>query len=447
MTLLFRAALTVCVLAGSLAAQTPALPLSAPPSPADAPSPEVLALRLSKTTPLGKKPDWSGLDAYQGVFTRAEFESAWREIYSTESGLPAPLKILADTVEVPTGQPLTPVKHIAFRPEGAPRPPQPARYWRAVEELPPQAGRPVLSDLKIALDPGHIGGAWARMEERFLSFQPGEAIQEGDLALITARVLQERLAALGAEVVLVREQPEPVTLQRPGDLMAEAAEILKEMGILNPAQSYEGLAGDAKSQTLQWQAEKLFYRVSEIHARAGRVNERIKPDLVLCLHLNAESWGAAEAPQFSPQNHLHILVNGCYSAVELEQADVRFEMLRRIFQRAHEQELPLAAAVADGMAFATGLPAYVYTTPNARRAAGNAHVYARNLLANRLYECPVVYLEPYVMNHEETYRRLIHGHWLGRTLIGGRLQTSALEDYAHGVVHGLTAYYQKHRRP
>lgn len=110
MTLLFRAALTVCVLAGSLAAQTPALPLSAPPSPADAPSPEVLALRLSKTTPLGKKPDWSGLDAYQGVFTRAEFELAWREIYSTESGLPAPLKILADTVEVPTGQPLTPVK-------------------------------------------------------------------------------------------------------------------------------------------------------------------------------------------------------------------------------------------------------------------------------------------------------------------------------------------------
>jgi hypothetical protein len=74
-------------------------------------------------------------------------------------------------------------------------------------------------------------------------------------------------------------------------------------------------------------------------------------------------------------------------------------------------------------------------------------VYARNLLANRLYDCPVVYLEPFVMNHEETYRRLLAGHFVGRTLIAGRLQTSAVEDYVRGVVDGLVAYYQKHRKP
>jgi hypothetical protein len=51
------------------------------------------------------------------------------------------------------------------------------------------------------------------------------------------------------------------------------------------------------------------------------------------------------------------------------------------------------------------------------------------------------------MNHEETYRRLLAGHFVGRTLIAGRLQTSAVEDYVRGVVDGLVAYYQKHRKP
>jgi hypothetical protein len=140
-----------------------------------------------------------------------------------------------------------------------------------------------------------------------------------------------------------------------------------------------------------------------------------------------------------------VLVNGCYAPVELQQQDVRFEMLHRLFSRIHEEELPLAEAVAGGMSSATGLPAYIYTTPNARRVGTSPYVYARNLLANRLFQCPVVYLEPYVMNHEETYRRLLHGHFLGRTLIAGRLQSSAIEDYVRGIVNGVVAYYQKHR--
>ena len=81
------------------------------------------------------------------------------------------------------------------------------------------------------------------------------------------------------------------------------------------------------------------------------------------------------------------------------------------------------------------------------RAGANTAVYARNLLANRIYDCPVVYLEPFVMNHEETYRRLLAGHFVGRTLISGRLQTSAVEEYVSGIVDGLVAYYQKHRKP
>jgi N-acetylmuramoyl-L-alanine amidase len=413
------------------------------PGTAAAPNP---ILRFAKLSPLGDSPDWSKLQAFAKTMTRPELEAALKEIYTDNSTLPAAWRIESNALLIQTGDPANPEVRIELETVSKP-PAESTRHWHRVSELQPYKDRPVLSDLHIALDPGHIGGSYGRIEERFLSFQQGESIQEGDLSLVTAFALSERLKALGAYVTLVRENAEPVTKARPATLRDPALKLLKEAGFPDPKEGYDGLTGDAKLLTVQWQSEKLFYRVSEIHARGKKVNTQIKPDLVLCLHYNAEAWGNATAPQFSPQNHAHVLVNGCYSPAELEQADVRFEMFHRLFSRIHEEEIPLADSVADGLLKATGLPPYVYTTPNARRAGANTAVYARNLLANRIYDCPVVYLEPFVMNHEETYRRLLAGHFVGRTLIAGRLQTSAVEDYVRGVVDGLVAYYQKNRKP
>lgn len=435
--------LTCCFAASGMTqtiAPAPAPPASAPLSLAPPPPPP----QLNQLSALGTTPEWLKLQSFHQTMTRAEFEAAVNDIYSDASPLPPPWKLESDGVVVQTGDPAKPEARIAFSQKA--QPPLPGtRTWRKASELPPLKGRPILSDVHFAIDPGHIGGAYSPLEERYLSFASGEAIQEGHLTLITAQVLAERLKALGAYVSLVRESLEPVTNMRSIDLIAPARQLLQEAGFPQPQESYSGLTGEAKIITVQWQSEKLFYRVSEIHARAKKVNVTIKPDVVLCLHYNAEAWGDAASPQFSPANHLHVLVNGCYAPVELQQQDVRFEMLHRLFSRIHEEELPLAEAVAGGMSSATALPAYLYTTPNARRVGASPYVYARNLLANRLYQCPVVYLEPYVMNHEETYRRLLNGHFLGRTLIAGRLQSSAIEDYVRGVVNGVVAYYQKHR--
>lgn len=458
------AALLACCLAVSPAmAQTIApvpQPATPPPAPALTPSqitpgtapttappvvpPPAPPARLDKLSPLGTKPDWSKLQSFHQTLTRAEFEAAVRNIYYDGSPMPLPWTMEPDGVVVKTGDPTKPEARIGFASRATPPLPG-TRTWRRAIELPPLKGRPPLSDVHIAIDPGHIGGGYAVMEERFLSFAPGEAIQEGNLSLITAQVLAERLKALGAYVSLVRDRQDPVTTLRPADLVDPARQILVEAGFPKPEENYNNATGDAKILTVQWQSEKLFYRVSEIQARAKKINETIKPDAVLCLHYNAEAWGDATKPQFSPMNHMHVLVNGCYSPLELEQQDVRFEMFHRLFSRMHEEELPLAEAVANGMRSATGLPAYVYTTPNARHVGSNAYIYARNLLANRLYQCPVVYLEPFVMNHEETYRRLLNGHYIGRTLTAGRLQTSAIEDYVRGIVNGVLAYYQKNR--
>ena len=84
--------------------------------------------------------------------------------------------------------------------------------------------------------------------------------------------------------------------------------------------------------------------------------------------------------------------------------DERFEMVRRLLSRAYDEEIKIADAVAATMAKETGLPPYQYTTTTSHQVGTSGYVYARNLVATRLYQCPVVYFEPYVMNNGEASR-------------------------------------------
>ncbi len=424
-----------------LFAQTP------PPVPFDsAPvvptSPPVQA--KPRLSPLTAEPNWKSLEACASVLSKEEFEAAIAGIYASRGDFKAPWQVEADALIVQTTPGQT--ARIAFRSPSAVEN-KLSRYWRRPAELPAlKAGEPLLTGLQIALDAGHIGGGYALMEERWLSMIPGTSIQEGTLSLQIATVLKAKLEALGARVTLVRPNEAPVTTAKPQELRDAAKQVLSDAGITNPPETYDPASGDAKLLTIQWQAEKLFYRVSEIRARAKRVNEELKPDLTLCLHLNAEPWGDPKQPRFVMENHFHLLINGCYSPDELTYDDVRFEMLNRVFGRMHEEERSLADPIAKAVAESTHLPPFIYPGNNARRVDTNPYVYARNLLANRLYQCPVIYLEPYVMNNELTYKRLLLGHYIGRTLLGDELVTSPLEDYAQGVTDGLVAYYQKARK-
>ena len=138
-----------------------------------------------------------------------------------------------------------------------------------------------------------------------------------------------------------------------------------------------------------------------------------------------------------------MLVNGCYEPGRNRQG-------RRAFRDAAQAAGPLrrrrncaaAEAVAPALAAATGLPPYQYTGPNALRVGGNPYVWARNLLANRLYECPVVYVEPYVMNSPEVFARVQAGDYEGTRDFGGVQRTSIFREYADAVADGLAAYYR-----
>ena len=133
-------------------------------------------------------------------------------------------------------------------------------------------------------------------------------------------------------------------------------------------------------------------------------------------------------------------------AEELEFDDERFEMIRRLLSRAYEEESPLADSIALKLAHETGLPPYAYPTTNSTTKVGaSGYVYARNLLATRLYRCPVVYCEPYVMNSKDVFARIQAGDYEGVRNIDGVERKSIFREYADSVADGLVDYYSKTR--
>jgi hypothetical protein len=314
-----------------------------------------------------------------------------------------------------------------------------AGYWKRLDGLPaPAKTERSLEGVTIGLDPGHLGGEWARMEERWFQIGAGMVpVAEGDMTLRTARLLAARLKEAGANVELVRDAAGPVTKLRPEDLREAARAELQREGLRFIRDKYDGPADPLKMNSVQWTSELLFYRTAEIQERARVVNRRLKPDMVLCLHYNAEAWGDPKSPKLVNKDHLHVMVNGNYSAGELALDDVRYAMLVKLLGRCYSEELPLAEHVANSISEATGLPPYQYTTPNAVRVGSNPYVWARNLLANRLYACPVVYIEPYVMNSPEVWDRVQAGDYEGRKLIDGKMRESIYREYARAVAEGV----------
>ena len=73
------------------------------------------------------------------------------------------------------------------------------------------------------------------------------------------------------------------------------------------------------------------------------------------------------------------------------------------------------------------------------------YVFARNLMATRLYRCPTVYLEPYVMNSCEVFERVQAGDYEGTKRVAGKKRPSIFREYVEGVVEGVLDYVKKTR--
>lgn len=389
-----------------------------------------LPIELPPLSILAEPPDLTSLDAYQETITREHFENLLTGVFTTSDAWRQFIEIEDERAIVRmhgVDDKETFVLEFAPDEESARKIP---RSWRPGAALPPAPELKPLDGIHLAIDPGHIGGKWAQMEERWFSLHDEPPVTEGDMTLKVAVMLKPVLETLGARVTLVRDKPEPITPMRPEMLMDIAADET-----------------DGSPAAMQRLAERLFYRTAEIRARAYVVNQAIKPDLVLCLHFNAEGWGDPAKPTLVDRTHFHLLLNGGYTDSEVALSDQRFAMLKKLLQRTHEEEALVGATVADVFAEASGLPPYTYSeqATNVRQVGGHPFLWARNLLANRLYDCPVIFMEPYVMNSRRDYARIQAGDYPGLREIDGEMVPSIYREYVDALADGLARHYRKVR--
>ena len=396
-----------------------------------------------RLSPLGPPPDWGRLDT-RGI-AATDFVRWLHEVYAPHDAAAGLVNVKESSsgsaLEVRTKNPVGDEDRTELVMPLGSFGGHFSRYWRSRSDLPPftKDAKP-LAGIKIALDPGHLGAGWAKLEERWFTIGDAPPVMEGEMTLRVARMLAERLRALGATVSLTRDSGEPATDKRPADFRDIALATLAARGVTHPPEDYRDSFDPDRLNSVRWESEHLFVR-ADIMARARRVNAEFKPDLALCLHFNAEAWGDPTAPTLVDKNHFHVLINGCYSADELAEDDTRFQMLVKLLNGSHPEELAAAETIAGTVAKATGLPPYEYTRPNAIRVGPNPYVWARNLLANRLYECPVAYLEPYVMNSEEVFTRVQAGDYEGEREVGGKMRPAIVREYAEAVAMGLAEYF------
>jgi len=382
---------------------------------------------------LGTPPDWQMLDLWQDTITHDDFLRLLTDVYSVDDSWERYITVNSDHAIIRTDSHKADAYYqLNFAPIFNDS--SPDRSWKSVDDLPPANKNKPLADLRIAIDPGHIGGQFAKMEQRWFQIGDKPPVMEGELALTTAKLIKRQLIKLGAKAYLARGSNQPVNPNLP--------EFYRKI-----AEAKARSLGKTDEATIKRYQERFFYLTGEIRARARRINLAFQPDLVLCLHYNAESWADPSNPTLTTNNHYHVLVHGALTSSELAHDDERFEMLTKILQHNHDEEQQLGIAIAKSFKKATGLPAYQYE-PNSRRARqiqGAEGLWARNLLANRIYECPVIFLEPYVMNNQEVYDRVQLGNYKGTQKINGVDRKSIQREYADAVVEGLKEYYLSRR--
>ena len=175
----------------------------------------------AKLSPLADTPNWSQLDKFQKTITREEFTRLLNNVYAPNNAAADVITITPTAARIRTsaGKPPYILKFAGASPNPTPR------FWRPRSEIATQPGKP-LARLRIGIDPGHIGGKWAKIEERWFQIGKNKPVVEGDMTLRVAKLLVQRLKSLGAEVWLTRSGFEPITKLRPAQLRKQAAASL-----------------------------------------------------------------------------------------------------------------------------------------------------------------------------------------------------------------------------
>lgn len=338
---------------------------------------------------------------------------------------------------------------LAFKQAGAPA--DAAGVLRHLKAAALNSAAEPLKGLRIALDPGHMGGKfWDQKTGKYVRTKDGY-VSEGVIALQTCLLLGEELKKLGAEVLLTRDELDAVAEEK---LEQYVIKPYAELEVLNNTDSpwFDALlasqplgpkllAAAAKNAQIknlysQSQRDKYFIFRVDLSARARKINA-FKPHLTLVVHFDASHGDRT----YNGANIVRGYVAGNFMNGEVASRETRFQALSSALNGHRFVESSVfTAAVVGGIAEATGIK--VLRSPEDYQAikVGDG-VYARNLALNRLVsEGVMTYVEVMHYDHTPEFRRLaVNDRHV--TINGKKIDySSRLDDIVDGFKKGILDY-------
>ncbi|MBM3893723.1 hypothetical protein FJ365_04985 [Candidatus Dependentiae bacterium] len=320
-----------------------------------------------------------------------------------------------------------------------------------------------LAGLRIALDPGHLGGNMAQLEERFIDIpvQNGKSactFNEGTLTAATACYLRDMLVSLGAEVMLTKGKPGQAVYEvsfndwckQTFDIHTEAdwATAATQQKLISFLQSdaipnienraariaeLVSLSSQAAATRLKQSLLRLCYNQLDLRARTAKINDW-QPDLTLALHYNAH--GPNSNYKTISANYNMTFIPGGIEGAALRNKTTRIALIRFLVTPIVEQSHVLSLCITQAMTEELGVKPLKTPYPNSRLV--ETGVYARNLALLRNTESPMCYAESLVQNNHDEAVRLSQKD----DVIDGIIAPSRIKQVAKAYTNGICAYWE-----
>jgi N-acetylmuramoyl-L-alanine amidase len=279
-----------------------------------------------------------------------------------------------------------------------------------------------LRGLRIALDPGHMGGEfWDRKTGKRVIHPDGRTLSEGVLNLQTALLLEKRLTLLGAQVLITHRSLGPVSAMSPAQLplkdfaRRELRNSCLHSWFLNLIRSYS--AGPRLYQAFEASPEfkKIFSSSSRDHyfisredldARV-RIIDEYSPDLTLVIHYDTiDRPGNVGGINSKGWNRTKVYIPGTLTEEEFATREDRAYLFKHVAQPfSWKASKDLGRAVVTEMSQKLGLEYDVTGGGTSRQIEPG--IWSRNLsLSRRLVGHAVSYLEVMHYNDAAEFERL-----------------------------------------
>ena len=310
-----------------------------------------------------------------------------------------------------------------------------------------QSAQP-LQGLKIAIDPGHMGGTfWDRETGKHVNDGSGHELSEGLLNLQTAILLKVELEKRGAKVMLTRDDLRPVSNvdYKTFDLNTLAKEELSnsfhENWFVNLIQSnsigealYKSFQSSSSFKSLFSESRRSEYFIKRIdlYARAEMMDVFL-PDLVLIIHYDTASDKAGVSAQSPHQTKSFVF--GGYEQNEMGSPNSRKYLVRHLLDKKSWQgSVHLSRSIVKSLN--KNLQLNLATSADSGAKFIEPGIFARNLVVPRQMKtsAAIAYLECLFYDRKDDFQKLIQkDHDL---LIGN--QKTYYSDYLLKIVSSIT---------